>query len=143
MKKVLAVVAVTIMIAVPLVFGSVLVNAQEEKKGIVKIDQPAEAFKGGKKKKTPVEFNHEEHGKTVKCLECHHKSADEAKLKSGEEKPKVCTAQDCHGPAEKVVDGKKMPDSEDAYHTNCKGCHKKEKKGPTKCKQCHPGSEDE
>ncbi|MBI5419457.1 MAG: cytochrome C, partial [Deltaproteobacteria bacterium] len=26
----------------------------------------------------------------------------------------------------------------EAFHTQCKNCHKKEAKGPQKCDECHP-----
>ncbi len=132
MKKTLMVLAMVMVIAIPLaVFAAGL-----------KIDVPAENFaakdlKGGVKAKSAVTFDHDTHGKTIACAECHHKS-DEAKLKAGE-KPAKCFGGDCHGPADKVVDGKKMVDSKNAYHKNClDGCHKKDKKGPTKCDECHP-----
>ncbi len=136
MKKLITVLSVAIMVALPLVFGTAWAAGPA---GVLKIDPPADVFKGGKKKKAAVDFKHETHT-TVTCLECHHKS-EQAKLDAGEKPPK-CYATDCHGPKEIVVDGKKKVDTEDAYHKNCKDCHKKGKKGPTKCKECHPGSED-
>jgi hypothetical protein len=138
MKKTLMVLSVAVLVSLPLVFG-VAFSYAAAPAGVLKIDPPADVFKGGKKKKAAVEFKHETHT-SVKCLDCHHKS-DQAKLDAGEVPPK-CYGGSCHGGAEKVVDGKKMVDTEDAYHKNCKDCHKKEKKGPTKCKECHPGSED-
>ncbi|MBP2678571.1 MAG: Class cytochrome family, partial [Deltaproteobacteria bacterium] len=27
--------------------------------------------------------------------------------------------------------------AKEAFHTQCKGCHQKEKKGPEKCDGCH------
>lgn len=136
MKRTLLVITMAVMIALPLVLGSVFVFA--EAPGALKLDIAAEAFKGGKKKKSAVDFDHAEHvtGYAIGCEACHHK-ADLASIQGGAT-PQKCVSDGCHGPAEKVVEGKKMVDSEDAYHDNCKGCHKKEKKGPTKCKDCHP-----
>ena len=53
-------------------------------------------------------------GQIQKCFVCHLKKAADSKAKGG------------GNTAFKV------------FHKNCKGCHKKLKKGPTKCKQCHP-----
>lgn len=79
-----------------------------------------------KKEKPAVTFNHKGHGEKVKaCAECHHK--DE---KGKEQK---CSTADCHGAK---ADGKKV-ELKEAFHKKCKGCHQKEKKGPTKCDECH------
>lgn len=85
-----------------------------------------------------VEFDHETHGKNYKCSLCHHKAKDEKP-----EAPKTCASAGCHDRTDK--DMKKdtsEPErlsSKGAYHQNCfKDCHKKEKKGPTKCNECHP-----
>ncbi|HEX9204869.1 MAG TPA: cytochrome c3 family protein [Candidatus Deferrimicrobiaceae bacterium] len=76
------------------------------------------------KQKAPVTFTHKAHGEKVKaCADCHH--ADKA---GAEQK---CAK--CHGDK---TDGKKLSLKE-AFHTQCKGCHQKEKKGPTKCDDCH------
>jgi hypothetical protein len=127
MKKTLIALSLIMAIAIPMaVFAAGLV-----------VDVPADMAPKGKKEKSAVTFNHEQHSKTIACLECHHKS-DEAKLKAGE-KPAKCFGGDCHIGTEKVVDGKKMVDTKKAYHANClDGCHKKDKKGPTKCDECHP-----
>lgn len=64
-----------------------------------------------------VTFDHAAHQGATDCATCHH---------TGEYAP----CKSCH-------DGSKAPKAKDAYHKNCKDCHKKEKKGPTKCKECH------
>ncbi len=64
-----------------------------------------------------VTFPHEAHQGLTDCAACHH-TGDYAQCKS------------CH-------DGSKAPKAKDAYHKNCKDCHKESKKGPTKCKECH------
>ena len=88
------------------------------------------------KKKAAVDFGHKMHiDKGVACDKCHHtqkglKATDKTEVKK-------CAA--CHTKPEK----KGMPNissastKKNAYHKNCIGCHKAEKKGPTKCKQCH------
>jgi hypothetical protein len=143
MKKSILALSVAILVAIPLVLGVAFVYAEGAK---MKIDKPAELFKGGKKKKTAVEFNHDKHAKDISCKECHH-TEDEAKLKAGA-KPLSCLGGECHGPNEKVVGGKTMLAADKVYHKNCLDeCHKKDEKAkaakaPTKCKECHPGAED-
>jgi hypothetical protein len=70
----------------------------------------------------PVTFNHTKHGKD--CAACHH--ADKA---GAEQK---CAK--CHGDK---TEGKKLS-AKEAFHAQCKECHKKENKGPFKlCNDCH------
>ena len=73
------------------------------------------------KSKGPVTFDHAVHGKD--CAACHHKDNAGAEQKCGK----------CHG---EKTDGKKLS-AKEAFHTQCKDCHKKEKKGPEKCDGCH------
>jgi hypothetical protein len=76
------------------------------------------------KVKGPVPFDHKGHGENFKpCATCHHADA------AGKEQK--CSK--CHGDK---TDGKKVSLKE-AFHTQCKGCHQKENKGPTKCDDCH------
>lgn len=75
-----------------------------------------------KKTKPPVHFEHMKH-KDLKCAECHHKDA------AGKEQK--CSA--CHESADL---GKKLAIKE-AFHKNCRDCHKAVKKGPTSCADCH------
>ena len=65
-----------------------------------------------------VTFNHIDHQGLTECTTCHH-TGDYAQCKS------------CHGVDENA------PKSKDAYHKQCKNCHKEMKKGPIKCKECH------
>jgi len=65
-----------------------------------------------------VTFNHTTHQELTDCISCHH-TGDYAQCKS------------CHG-----VDVK-APKAKNAYHIQCKDCHKEMKQGPTKCKECH------
>ena len=64
-----------------------------------------------------VTFQHTAHQGLTDCATCHHTGGYEP-------------CKSCH-------DGTKAPKSKDAYHKNCIDCHKKEAKGPTKCKECH------
>ncbi len=65
-----------------------------------------------------VTFNHTAHQELAECATCHH-TGDYNQCKS-------CHGIDPHAPKPK-----------DAYHKQCKDCHKELKKGPTKCKECH------
>jgi len=68
-----------------------------------------------------VTFNHAAHQKQFSdCTKCHHKGIDAGACKT------------CH-----LAKKGDAPKAKDAFHKQCKGCHKKMKKGPTKCKECH------
>jgi len=68
-----------------------------------------------------ITFNHASHQAAFKdCATCHHKGLDAGSCKT------------CH-----LAKKGDAPKAKDAYHKQCKGCHKKMKKGPTKCKECH------
>jgi len=82
-----------------------------------------------KKKKKAVTLTHEKHIKILKipCKKCHHKGTPD----------KPCSS--CHAGKMK---GKnpgcaEMSPKKNPFHISCMGCHKKLKKGPSKCKQCH------
>ncbi len=66
-----------------------------------------------------VSFDHTKHEGVTDCATCHHTEGE-------------ATCKSCH--MEKKGDA---PKAKDAFHKNCKGCHKSMKKGPTKCKECH------
>ena len=76
----------------------------------------------GKSKKVANFPHHEHQTRLGDCKTCHHKSDGSTH--------RACKS--CH-------QGKKgdAPAIKSAYHKNCKGCHKKGKKGPTKCNGCH------
>jgi hypothetical protein len=80
-------------------------------------------------------FRHDEHNETAEieeCNECHHVYDENGKLlefESSEEQ--LCC--ECH---ELQQSGRK-PALMQAFHTNCKGCHQKNKIGPIMCGQCH------
>lgn len=87
--------------------------------------------------KKMVTFNHAEHSEYAegKCVTCHHK--DEVGKETG------CSAEGCHpektsGPDDKSVTRK------NAFHKQCKNCHKEQDKGPyKKCSDCHVKKEAE
>lgn len=90
-------------------------------------------IKGCGDKKPPVKFPHAKHVKTLKekgmkCKTCHHKKG----------KVKTCSTKECHGKPQKglkTCSDKSM--KKNPFHKQCVGCHKKLKKGPKKCKECH------
>jgi uncharacterized paraquat-inducible protein A len=92
---------------------------------IVAADAPGKVtIKEIQKSKPPVEFSHKAHADKIgKCAECHHK--DEAG------KEQKCSG--CH----KAKMEKEKESFKEVMHTKCKGCHAKDKKGPTKCDDCH------
>lgn len=114
MKKL--VILLTAVLAVVLTFGPGMAASPD--KMILKEIQ---------KIKSPVAFDHKAHGTMVKeCKECHHQDP------AGKEQK--CSAAACHGAK---TDGKKV-ELKEAFHKQCRDCHKKEQKGPVKCDECHP-----
>jgi hypothetical protein len=74
-------------------------------------------------KKSEVTFPHSKHAESFDCFKCHHASKAKEEIKG---------CLECHGKDEEA------PAPKDAYHDQCRGCHKEQAKGPTKCKECHP-----
>jgi len=106
----------------------------------VPVDVTLEGKEYAKDKKGPVKFTHQKHTVDYKiaCADCHHKYTDGKNTwKEGDDVQK-CSA--CHDPKKK--EGKVMK-LQNAYHRNCKNCHKALKKedkkaGPfKKCNDCH------
>ncbi len=86
--------------------------AQDNGPAVIKMD---------KAKTGVVTFDHAQHQELVPdCNACHHTEGFEK-----------CSS--CHGAKD---DGETLK-YKTAIHNNCKNCHKKEGKGPTKCKACH------
>jgi len=95
--------------------AGVLVAADAPEKIVIKEIQ---------KSKPAVAFAHKAHADKVgKCAECHHKDA------AGKE-------QKCSG-CHKAKMEKEKESFKEVMHAKCKGCHQKDKKGPTKCDDCH------
>ena len=83
----------------------------------------------------PSMFRHDEHNERAEieeCNECHHVYNDDGKLVE-DESSEDQRCSDCH---ELERSGRK-PALMKAFHANCKGCHKEQKKGPLMCGQCH------
>jgi hypothetical protein len=87
--------------------------------------------------KGPVIFHHLKHSKDYKaaCTDCHHVFKDGKNIwKEGDGVNKCIT---CHDPEQTQDKAAKL---QNAYHTNCKDCHKKSGKDTaptTKCTGCH------
>jgi hypothetical protein len=78
-----------------------------------------------KDKKSAVSFDHKAHvGRNIQCATCHHKAK---RWKEGG----LLRILPSEGGAGTT------PSFQDAFHKQCKDCHKKEGKGPTKCAECH------
>jgi len=82
-------------------------------------------------KLAPVSFSHPTHVDKAKidCAVCHHKDKDP-------KQPAGCAS--CHD-VKQAKD--KTPLAKDAFHKQCRTCHKEkaaqEAKAPTKCNECH------
>jgi DnaJ-class molecular chaperone len=68
------------------------------------------------------------------ATECHHVIKDGKNVWKEGDKVAMCSS--CHKSPTKN-EGKTLS-LKNAFHKNCQGCHKKMKKGPKKCNQCHP-----
>lgn len=107
--------------------------------------EPKESFtiEKLKNKKAGVVFPHKKHSAEfgIKCAECHHT------MKADTETPQSCF--ECHKDKETDIPGVgKAPAAgttkkDVIFHAKCIECHKAKDKGPKKCKECHPGGDDD
>ena len=84
--------------------------------------------------RSPSVFNHEEHNELAgieECNECHHVYEDGKKLEDESSEDLLCS--ECHD----FENSGNTPNLTKAFHTNCKGCHQQQKKGPIMCGECH------
>ena len=92
-----------------------------------------------KDKKRPVPFSHKKHvaeyGAT--CTDCHHVYKDGKNVWKEGDHVEKCSK--CHDPLKNTKEGDvKVMKLQNAYHKNCKNCHKEKDKGPfKKCNDCH------
>jgi len=81
-------------------------------------------------------FVHDTHNEMAElednCAICHHVYDDNGKQAEGESSEDSPCAE-CHG----LKKEGNVPSLMNAYHKNCISCHKKEKKGPLACGECH------
>ena len=90
----------------------------------------------GKMKKGPVAFHHAKHSGEygAKCTDCHHSGDYDGTTNNWNEGDAVLKCSECHK-KDKVG---KVDKLQNAFHKNCKGCHKDLGKGPEKkCNECH------
>ena len=108
------------------------------------IEMKSPVFK--KHKKAIVTLSHKKHAEDYKiaCADCHHHyEGDKNVWKEGD---KVQKCDECHVTPKKNK-GKTLS-MYNAFHKNCRDCHKDEKKknkktkAPTKCAQCHDKDKD-
>ena len=143
MKRII--IALGLMMALLLCWNLFPTIAEEEIASEFTIDYRAK-FKNSKK--PGVRFNHEQHHKEygIKCEECHHVYENgENTWKEGDH---VAKCIECHPTDRKDAKkrskeaGAKVHDLKNAFHKNCKDCHKKAiddgKKAPSQCSECHP-----
>jgi hypothetical protein len=80
-------------------------------------------------------FLHDAHNEKAgidECNLCHHVYENGEFLEYESSEDMLCS--DCHALNESDDDS---PSLLKAFHTNCKGCHLKENKGPVMCGECH------
>lgn len=88
-------------------------------------------------KKGPVKLSHKKHSTDygVACVDCHHDYKDGKNVWKEGDPVKKCAA--CHDAEKKEGNVDKLMN---AFHKNCKDCHKekKDKNAPyKKCNDCH------
>jgi hypothetical protein len=148
MKKAQIAVLIAVCMLAALVMGSVSF-AEKTKSGEVAdefIIKKSEIFK--KHKKPGVFFTHKEHAVDLKiaCTDCHH--VYDGKKNTWKEGDKVQHCAECHNTPKKNQG--KILSLYNAFHKNCRDCHKdkykadkkKYKKIPRKCTQCHDKKKD-
>jgi hypothetical protein len=133
-KSVITILALVAFLGLTLAGGAFAAKTKSgEVADVVKVDN-TKTF--GTLTKSPVQFNHTKHNAEfkVKCDECHHVFKD--KKNTWKEGDKVAKCSECHK-SPKENEGE-MLSLMNSYHKNCRDCHKTQKKGPTKCDECHP-----
>jgi hypothetical protein len=113
------------MLSILLIFSTAL--CQEDLK-FVQVD----AFENPQR--PPAVFRHDEHNELAEieeCNVCHHLYEDGKLVEDESSEDQRCA--DCHG----MQDVGRKPGLVEAFHTNCKSCHREKQKGPLMCGQCH------
>jgi hypothetical protein len=150
-KRYLLLTAATVGIAA--LFAATLIYAGTEVKEIIELNDPA--YK--KHKKGIVKFEHKKHQEDYaqkypefyknKCGECHHDKDNKplSGLKEGDDVQKCVECHKIKKASKKEIKSKKLEYHAEAYHYNCRDCHrlynkkyKPKKKSPTSCVKCHP-----
>ena len=93
----------------------------------------ADAF--SKPRRPAAVFRHDAHNESAgieACQSCHHVYDDSGKpVEDESSEDQRCS--ECHG----VKRSGSKPALMNAFHANCKSCHKEKKKGPVICGHCH------
>jgi hypothetical protein len=146
-KRMLALAAVLVVVGAALV-GTVVwaTEMDQTKSGPAAVEMQIQDPVFKKYKNGPAHFTHKAHytDHKITCDNCHHVYKDGKNTWKEGDKVEKCSA--CHTEAKKnvKVDGVKVLSLYNAFHKNCKDCHrdyKKKNKGseaPTGCKDCHP-----
>ena len=82
----------------------------------------------------PSRFNHDEHNEMAAiddCATCHHVYEDGELVPDESSEDQRCA--ECHA----LTRNDDTPALMQAFHTNCKGCHEAEGRGPIMCGECH------
>ena len=82
----------------------------------------------------PAVFKHDEHNELAQieeCNECHHVYEEGKRLEDESSEDQRCA--ECH----ELHDVGDKPGLVKAFHTNCKSCHREQKREPLMCGQCH------
>ena len=123
-------------------FTGITTAMAETDKGPAEMVLQATIDKAAKPK--PATFPHKKHQDNTEfkmtCGDCHHGKGPDGKQVAYTDGMKIEKCETCHNKAAGMK--KEIATFKDAAHTNCKGCHKDKKKGPTKCPDCHKGSTD-
>ncbi len=88
----------------------------------------------GNPQRTPSVFVHDEHNETAgidECNVCHHVYEDGQLVEDESSEDQSCS--ECHD----LKGSDDQPSLIKAFHTNCKGCHQEQEKGPILCGECH------
>jgi cytochrome c553 len=141
-KKYLVIIGI---IGIAALFLATSIYAGTTAPDVVKLD------KGYKHKKGIVTFSHKKHTEDYKavCGDCHHDANNKplTNLKAGDN---VQACIECHKKPGRKPRGAKLNKKQrleyiaEAFHYNCKDCHKKFNKksgtraAPTSCSKCHP-----
>ena len=109
-------------------FVTLVANSQED---MLLIDNSA----FDNPQRPPAVFKHDEHNEIAQieeCNQCHHVYDDNGNLME-DESSEDQSCSDCHD----LEPSGKKPGLMKAFHRNCKDCHRRQKKGPLMCGQCH------
>ena len=83
-----------------------------------------------------VPFSHQGHFEDygLDCRECHHVFEDGENV--WQEGDPIGKCAECHNPLKREGKAMRLPN---AYHVNCKGCHKEMRDEKDQCGLCHEG----